>query len=57
MAKLNELFGKPLKVINMGLDSFSEDLKQQGVEVLQMDWRPPAGGNQRMAELLNRLKK
>ncbi len=57
MARLNELFGKPLKVINMGLDSFSEDLKQQGVETLQMDWRPPAGGNQRMAELLNRLKK
>lgn len=56
MAKLNEFFGKELKVINMGLDSFSEDLKSQQVETLQMDWRPPAGGNVRLASLLNRLK-
>lgn len=57
MAKLNALFGKPLVVINMGLDSFSEDLKSQDVETLQMDWRPPAGGNERLAALLNKLKK
>ena len=56
MAKLNEFFGKPVKVINMGLDGFSEDLKSQQVETLQMDWRPPAGGNQRLASLLNKLK-
>ncbi len=56
MAKLNAFFGKELKVINMGLAGFSEDLKSQQVETLQMDWRPPAGGNQRLASLLNKLK-
>lgn len=56
MAKLNAFFGKQLKVINMGLDSFSEDLKSQQVETIQMDWRPPAGGNQKLAALLEKLK-
>lgn len=57
MAKLSEFFGKELIVINMGLESFSEDLKSQNVQTLQMNWRPPAGGNQRLADMLNRLKK
>ncbi len=56
MSKVNELFRQDLKVINMGLKSFSQDLKKQNTEVLQVDWRPPAGGNPRMIELLNRLK-
>ncbi len=56
MSKVNELFKTELKVINMGLKSFSNELKHQGVTVLQVDWRPPAGGNPKMIELLNRLK-
>lgn len=56
MAKLSAFFGKELKIINMGLDSFSEDLKSQQIDTLQMDWRPPAGGNQKLASLLDKLK-
>jgi hypothetical protein len=56
MHQLNRLFSQELKVINMGLESFQKDLKDQGVETVQMNWRPRAGGNKRMIELLNKLK-
>ena len=57
MSKINELFGKELKVINMGLESFYKDLKKQNVKAIHMNWRPLAGGNKKMASLLSRLKK
>jgi len=53
--KIHELFDKELKVINMGLDSFAENLRREKVDVLQMDWRPPAGGNKRLISLLDKL--
>jgi hypothetical protein len=56
MSKINELFRKDLKVINMGLESFHKDLKSQKVDSLQMNWRPVAGGNEKMRVLLERLK-
>lgn len=56
MAKINELFSSELKVINMGLESFQRDLSDQGVSSVQMNWKPVAGGNERMAGLLDRLK-
>lgn len=46
---------EPLQVINIGLESFADDLRAQGVAVIQLDWRPPAGGNARLAALLARL--
>jgi len=54
--KVNELFKQELKVINMGLRSFANDLKSQGVTVIHVDWRPVAGGNKKMASLLSKLK-
>jgi deoxyribodipyrimidine photolyase-like uncharacterized protein len=56
MDKINELFNQELKVINMGLESFADELKQQGVEVVHVNWKPPAGGNARLAAILNKLK-
>jgi FdrA protein len=44
-----------LHVINVGLESFADDMGAQGVPVVQMDWRPPAGGNARLAALLAEL--
>jgi len=40
---------------NPGLESFADDLRAQGVPVIQLDWRPPAGGNERLAALLDAL--
>lgn len=46
---------KSLQVINVGLESFAEDLRAEGVPVVHVDWRPPAGGDARLAALLDAL--
>ncbi len=46
----------PFTAINVGLESFSDSLRAQGAEVIQLDWRPPAGGDEKMADLLSRLR-
>ena len=56
MSKINELFGQELKVINMGLESFGNDLRDQEIKTVIMNWKPPAGGNKKMMSLLSRLK-
>lgn len=53
--KINGLFTKELVVVNMGLDSFAENLRKEKVDVLQMDWRPPAGGDKHVISLLDKL--
>lgn len=53
---VNELFNKKLSVVNIGLESFYDDLKEQGHEAIHVDWRPVAGGNKKMASLLSKLK-
>lgn len=50
------IFTQPLKVINLGLEGFAEDLRAAGVEVVQMDWQPPTGGDPRLAALLASLE-
>jgi hypothetical protein len=47
---------EPVKVINIGLASFAQDLKAEGVAVIDLDWRPPAGGNARLSALLADLE-
>lgn len=44
-----------LQVVNIGLESFAQDLRAQGLQVVHLDWRPPAGGNARLAALLASL--
>ena len=46
---------KPVRAINIGLERFAEDLRSQDIPVIQMDWRPPAGGDVRLIDLLDRL--
>jgi len=47
---------QPLAAINVGLESFTESLLAQGAPVIQMDWQPPAGGNERLMAILERMK-
>ncbi len=47
---------EPLAALNVGLESFSTSLTRQGAAVIQLDWRPPAGGNERLAGILARMK-
>lgn len=44
------------RVINLGLEQFADQLKTCNVPVVHVDWRPPAGGDVRLASLLERLK-
>lgn len=47
------LFGKKLKVINIGLESFKEALDKCGVESVQVDWHPPAPVSDKSARIIN----
>jgi FdrA protein len=53
-----EQFGGSLALaaINVGLESFYDSLRSQGVEAVHVDWRPPAGGNEGMMSILAKLK-
>lgn len=55
--RVNGLFAGKLKIINMGLSSFADNLKDRDVRVMRMEWRPPAGGNEKMIALLRKLEK
>ncbi len=55
MARRENILKETLKIVNVGLQSFAEDLKSQGVEVVHVDWQPPAGGDVEMLRLLERL--
>ena len=52
-----ENLNQPLVAINVGLESFYESLTSQGAQAVHVDWRPPAGGNERLASLLMKMKK
>jgi len=53
--KIEELLQGQLVVINIGLRGFAESLEYQEVEVVQVDWVPPAGGDEEMIDLLEKL--
>jgi FdrA protein len=46
----------PLAAINVGLASFYDSLISQGAQAAHVEWKPPAGGNEKMAALLARMK-
>jgi len=52
-----ETLKKPMQAINVGLESFSENLKDQNAPFVQVDWKPPAGGNEKLAGILERMKR
>ncbi len=49
-------FNQSFAAINVGLESFLESLKQQNASALQVDWRPPAGGNEKLMAILEKIK-
>jgi hypothetical protein len=52
---IRELLDKPLVVINLGLKKFAENLEKQDVEVVQVDWNPPASVDKELIDLLDSL--
>ena len=53
---LDSLSQSPLAVINVGLESFYNSLVGQGASALHVEWRPPAGGNDKLMDILARMK-
>ena len=47
----------PLSALNIGVESFYDSLIGQGAEAVQVEWRPPAGGNEKLMALLAKMKK
>ena len=52
-----DVLKQPLAGINVGLASFAESLQAQEARVVLVDWKPPAGGNERLMAILERMKK
>jgi FdrA protein len=52
-----EQLKQPLAGINVGLESFYESLISQGASAVHVEWKPPAGGNEKLASLLAKMKK
>lgn len=53
--QIGKLFSGQLIIINIGLRGFAESIEDQEIEVVQIDWTPPAGGDQEMIDLLENL--
>ena len=47
----------PFQAINVGVESFHSSLRDQGAGAVQVDWRPPAGGNEKLIAILEKMKK
>ncbi|MEL7640263.1 MAG: DUF1116 domain-containing protein [Solidesulfovibrio sp.] len=45
-----------ISVVNIGLESFYTELAEQNVPAVQVDWRPPAGGDVGLIDKLARLQ-
>ena len=50
-----DLLSPPIRVINVGLERFAADLAALDVDVVHVDWRPPAGGDPQLADVLAKL--
>ncbi|MDE0330313.1 MAG: fdrA domain protein [Nitrospinae bacterium] len=53
---MKNLRQKPLQVVNLGLEIFADELKDQNVAVTHVRWRPPAGGKPHLHEILEKLE-
>lgn len=49
------LLEAPLRVVNVGVAGFAEDLRRLQVPVIEVDWRPPQVTDPKLASLLARL--
>ena len=47
---------QPMVAINVGLESFKQSLLDQHAQVIQVDWRPPASGDEKIIAILERMR-
>jgi FdrA protein len=51
----DKLLQSEICVINIGLETFAQDLQARKTPVIHVDWSPPAVSNARIADLLSKL--
>lgn len=51
-----DAFGGEFAAINVGLESFYDSIQGQGGTAVQVEWRPPAGGNEKLMAILAKMK-
>jgi FdrA protein len=51
-----QALNQPMAAINVGLETFTESLADQGAQVVQVEWRPPASGDEKLMAILERMK-
>jgi len=54
---LDGLAPQPFAAINVGLESFYESLIGQDAIAVHIEWKPPAAGNERLMDILAKMKK
>lgn len=52
-----DILRKDLVAINIGLESFAQNLVDQNVPTIQVEWKPPAGGNEKLIRILANIKR
>jgi hypothetical protein len=52
---VKRLFAQDLKVVNVGLSSFADNIRAAGGDVAHLTWAPPAGADARVGKELARL--
>ena len=55
MEKIDRFLNNKVKVINLGIELFSNELTKQNIENIHVDWKPPAGGDEAILNLLRML--
>jgi hypothetical protein len=50
MTEINDIFGKDLTILNVGLASLAKSVSDQGVKIIDLDWQPPKDGIPRLRE-------
>jgi FdrA protein len=51
----DDLLAAAPRVVNVGLETFADSLREQGVPVIGVDWQPPVTGDPELLEMLERL--
>lgn len=57
LGPVDQLLNAQPAVVNVGLESFTEPVNTYGGKSVQYDWKPVAGGNQKLIRILNELEK
>lgn len=53
--EIDKLLQSELRVVNIGLREFANDIKATGAAVVHVDWSPPAVTSPELSDLLAKL--